>query len=98
MLSTKYHHNQAYRVEVYNALRRALCGLTLGGWHGVSEDEAVDALIQLAVDIMAVEHGDDAKQCAIERIYLREVDALVDHLDGLVAWHLRRKAATEAAA
>jgi hypothetical protein len=95
MLSTEHPYNKAYNTKVYDTLYGALCGATPGGWYGVSEDEAVDALIKLAVNVMAVEHGDDGKEWVRERIYLKELDTLVNHLDGLIAWHLRRTAAAQ---
>ena len=91
MLSTEYPYDQAYRVKIYNALHHALCNATRNRF----QDEIVDALIDLAVNVMAVEHGDDGKEWVKERIYLKELDLLVDHLDGLIAWHLRRTTGAE---
>ena len=98
-MNAEYPYNQAYRAKIYDALHRVLCDANRDRFYEpVKENEIVDALIELAVNVMAVEHGDDGKEWVRERIYLREVDALVDHLDGLIAWHLRRTAAAEAAA
>jgi hypothetical protein len=97
MESLEHPYNKYYSDAVYGALRVALNKATPGGLNCVLSDEAVDALLKLAVEVMAADHGkDDAKDRVVERINHRMISWLADYLPNLIEWHIRRTASAPA--